>query len=118
FRVPRWLERGLLSGVVGLTGAVLVLTQSRGAIIAGLGALLAWEVILWHRTLRSSWLWLVGALLAGVVALVVAGPVALDKQMLDPVVPGYATSDPANLRVRLELWSSAVAAIGGATLTG
>ena len=91
-----------------------MLTQSRGALT---GAAFGLLLVLWLLVPRLR-IWLAGAMLVGLVALLLNDPVSIANKLLQPSVAGYPTTDPANLAVRLDIWSSALAVIRDAPLTG
>jgi len=109
-----WRERAAVSCLLLAIVVTLVLTQSRGALT---GAAIGLLLVLWLLVPRLR-IWLAGAMIVGLVALLLNDPVSIANKLLQPSVACYPTTDPANLAVRLDIWSSALAVIRDAPLTG
>jgi hypothetical protein len=138
-----WLLPSCFIILTFLALGTLALTESRSAILGACVGLL----LLTYLMLPKVRLWLalgVASLCSGVVALglitliVGRGQCAAGSSwsgsrdvlltaycslpatccLLEPSVLGYPTSDPANVRVRLDIWASALAAIKDAPITG
>ena len=105
----RWLRAASAVAVL-FAATVMVLTQSRGALV---GAVLAVSVmlVLWKR-----WFLLVipAAIIAGAAALVVVGP----EQLGGFIASGTASSAAASLEGRLEIWTRALHMIRDFPITG
>jgi putative inorganic carbon (HCO3(-)) transporter len=109
-----WRERAAALCIFVSIALTLLLTQSRGALT---GAAVGLLLVLWLLAPRLR-IWLAGGTLVGLVALLLNDPVAIANKLLTPSVARFPTTDPANLAVRRDIWSSALAVIRDAPLTG
>jgi putative inorganic carbon (HCO3(-)) transporter len=125
FTVFAWTERRgaalvpfagrcLLVAATLLTFATLALTQSRGAI---LGALVAVLLIAWLYAPRARRL-VVAGVAGGALAVVLLGGPNQVAGSVQCVSDFGSAADPLNLGVRSEAWSLALQDIGKAPLTG
>ncbi len=125
--LPRQGSRGpLLSALaLALTTTTLVLTEGRGArlaatlgVLATVLPLLVWKPGGGAPRARPAWLWLAGALLAGVVGAVACGgtDVLLARKLPDsaPILSG----EDVTTEVRLSLWRSTSAMVADAPFSG
>jgi putative inorganic carbon (HCO3(-)) transporter len=111
-RVRRlWLGVGLGLSLF-LTSTMILLAQSRAAWAASALGLLAMGAVVGKR-FRPVF---IGLFAAGLIALAILGPVALNEQLVDQEL--MADSGEVNWEARLELWSRGLWAIAEFPLTG
>jgi putative inorganic carbon (hco3(-)) transporter len=99
--------RLFLGGAIGLMGVVLILTQSRGAWMAGGVALLGLVTLRWRR----GWLVWPAALLSIIVLSVILG----GSNLVDTIISNPTLSSTAG---RMDIWSRAIAMIRDFPITG
>jgi putative inorganic carbon (HCO3(-)) transporter len=114
-RSVAWAARLAALVLAAFFGAVLVLTQSRGAWI---GAVVGLGAMAWLRWRWARWL-LVGAGLLLVLGLVTVGPQEALQTVFPSATPAAGTMlSTVNLEVRVELWNRALYAIQDFPFTG